>query len=78
MERPMYLAQITTHLRLQPICAILGARQVGKTTMARQFASTYQGTVEFFDLENPSHLASIDSDRSTGTKATRKTKESKN
>ena len=60
MERPIYLAQITTHLRVQPICAILGARQVGKTTLARQFASTYQGTVEFFDLENPSHLTSLE------------------
>lgn len=60
MERPLYLAQIATHLRVQPICAILGARQVGKTTLARQFASTYKGTVEFFDLENPIHLASLE------------------
>ena len=60
VERPIYLTQITTHLRVQPICAILGARQVGKTTLARQFASTYQGTVEFFDLENPIHLASLE------------------
>jgi len=60
MERPNYLAQITTHLRVQPICAILGARQVGKTTLARQFTSTYEGTVEFFDLENPTHLASLE------------------
>lgn len=60
MKRDIYLNQITTHLRVQPICAILGARQVGKTTLARQFASTYQGTVEFFDLENPIHLASLE------------------
>lgn len=45
---------------MQPICAILGARQVGKTTLARQFAVTYQGPVEFFDLENPTHLASLE------------------
>lgn len=45
---------------MQPICAILGARQVGKTTLARQFASTYEGRVEFFDLENPIHLASLE------------------
>ncbi len=60
MERPLYLAQIATHLRVQPICAILGARQVGKTTLARQFATTYEGVVEFFDLENPIHLASLE------------------
>lgn len=60
MKRSIYLTQITTHLRVQPICAILGARQVGKTTLAHQFASTYQGSVEFFDLENPIHLASLE------------------
>ncbi len=60
MERPIYLKQIETHLRVQPICAILGARQVGKTTLARQFATTYPHKVEFFDLENPIHLASLE------------------
>ena len=68
MERPVYLKQITNHLRIQPICAILGARQVGKTTLARQFASTYQGKVEFFDLENPIHLASLENPMLTLTK----------
>ncbi len=60
MERKIYLEQIKTHLRVQPICAILGARQVGKTTLARQFANHFQGKVEFFDLENPTHLASLE------------------
>lgn len=60
MERTLYLQQIATHLRIQPICAILGARQVGKTTLARQFASSYPQKVEFFDLENPTHLASLE------------------
>ncbi len=60
MERPLYLEQITKHLRVQPICAILGARQVGKTTLARQFAAQYPQKVEFFDLENPTHLTSLE------------------
>lgn len=60
MERSIYLDQITRHLRVQPICAILGARQVGKTTLARQFADQFDQKVEFFDLENPIHLASLD------------------
>lgn len=59
MQRTIYLEQIKRHLRVQPICAILGARQVGKTTLARQFASEFPGKVEFFDLENPTHLASL-------------------
>lgn len=60
MERKIYLEQIKRHLRVQPICAILGARQVGKTTLARQFTEQYDGKVEFFDLENPVHLASLE------------------
>ncbi len=60
MERIIYLEQIKRHLRVQPICVILGARQVGKTTLARQFAAQYPQKVEFFDLENPTHLASLE------------------
>lgn len=59
MKREIYLEQIRKHLRVQPICAILGARQVGKTTLARQFAQESTKKVEFFDLENPIHLASL-------------------
>lgn len=58
--RSIYLEQIKRHLRVQPICAILGARQVGKTTLARQFAAQYGQKVEFFDLENPAHLKSLE------------------
>jgi len=60
MKRTAYLQQIVTNLRIQPICAILGARQVGKTTLARQFAEQHNQKVEFFDLENPIHLASLE------------------
>ncbi len=59
MKRALYLEKIKTHLRVQPICAILGPRQVGKTTLARQYSSEYNQKVEFFDLENPTHLASL-------------------
>jgi hypothetical protein len=54
-----YLIQIQKHFRIQPICAILGPRQVGKTTLAHQFAQQIDKKVEFFDLENPTHLASL-------------------
>lgn len=60
MERPIYIEKIKKYLRVHPICAILGARQVGKTTLARQFATHYNKKVEFFDLENPLHLASLE------------------
>lgn len=60
MERPIYLKKIAEQLSVHPICGILGARQVGKTTLARQFVKAYDGPVEFFDLENPTHLASLE------------------
>jgi len=60
MKRLLYLEQIKRQLRVHPICAILGARQVGKTTLARQFAEQYDKKVEFFDLENPIHLTSLE------------------
>ncbi|MBS1987055.1 ATP-binding protein [Candidatus Dependentiae bacterium] len=61
MERTLYLNLIEQHLRIQPVCAILGARQVGKTTLAREFAKKHpEKKVEFFDLENPIHLASLE------------------
>ena len=60
MERKRYLEKIRQNLRVHPVCAILGARQVGKTTLAREFAKEYQGKVEFFDLENPFNLQSLE------------------
>ena len=34
-----------------PVVALLGARQVGKTTLARQVASAWRGPSQVFDLE---------------------------
>jgi hypothetical protein len=60
MIRNSYLEKIKKQFRVHPICALLGARQVGKTTLARQFAAEEKNiSVEFFDLENPIHLASL-------------------
>jgi len=59
MERVRYLDLIEQYLEIQPVCAILGARQVGKTTLARAFAERKKMDVEFFDLENPMHLSSL-------------------
>ena len=58
MERLFYLRQIEDNFRIHSVCAILGARQVGKTTLAKQFIKD-QETV-FFDLENPLDLARLE------------------
>lgn len=43
-----------------PCVAIVGARQVGKTTLAAQIAASWDGPVHRFDLEVPSQVARIE------------------
>lgn len=43
-------------LKNSPIVAILGPRQCGKTTLARQFTRLWKSNVTVFDLENPRDL----------------------
>ena len=42
------------------VVAILGPRQIGKTTLARQFAERHPGPVTRFDLEDARHLARLE------------------
>jgi predicted AAA+ superfamily ATPase len=46
-------------VRQFPVVCILGARQVGKTTLARQVAARAKGPITHFDLENPDHVARL-------------------
>lgn len=46
-------------LRLNPVVGIVGARQVGKTTLARAYAAGMKAPVTFFDLEDPEDLARL-------------------
>jgi uncharacterized protein len=50
IERPFYLHKLMTAVRRSPVTALLGPRQCGKTTLARQFAEG-QKTI-YFDLES--------------------------
>jgi uncharacterized protein len=52
------LERITAALKRSPAVCLIGARQVGKTTLARQVAKQSTAT-RFFDLENPAHLAQL-------------------
>lgn len=58
IERPYYFAKIKRLLKHNPIVALIGVRQIGKTTLAHTIAKT-QKQVTFFDLENPAHLARL-------------------
>lgn len=51
IQRTDFSAQIEAGLQRSPVTALLGPRQCGKTTLARQIAAARDGT--FFDLENP-------------------------
>ena len=46
-------------LREFPVVALLGPRQVGKSTLARQLAASRRGPTTWFDLENPTDLARL-------------------
>lgn len=59
MKRVDQLNQINFAFRMHPIVALLGPRQCGKTTLARQYASQIPDT-EWFDLENPQDLIRLE------------------
>ncbi|MEW6252573.1 MAG: AAA family ATPase [Planctomycetota bacterium] len=59
VPRPRHLAAVEGLLRQFPIVAILGARQVGKTTLALQILKQAQPPGERFDLEDPADLARL-------------------
>ena len=50
---------IRTRFEFAPCVALLGARQVGKTTLARQFADASGSNITFFDLEDPQTRAAL-------------------
>ena len=59
--RTKELTVLETRLKVFKVVAILGPRQCGKTTLARQFArSQPPGKTTWFDLENPADVAKLD------------------
>lgn len=52
IERPAMMAAIRAGLEEFPVVSLLGARQVGKTTLARQLAEAWAGEVHCFDMED--------------------------
>src|SRR5256885_3113869 len=64
MERSSYSAEILRAFRVNPVVGLLGPRQCGKTTLARQFArvreKSSRASVAYFDLENPRHQAHLE------------------
>ncbi|MBL8488251.1 MAG: AAA family ATPase, partial [Rhodocyclaceae bacterium] len=58
-SRSAHLDALRRRLDAFPVVALLGPRQVGKTTLARQLAAQWDGPVATFDLEDPDDLARL-------------------
>src|SRR6267142_1442254 len=57
IPRPALLKALRDGLKANPVVALLGPRQCGKTTLARGLAESV--TTSYFDLENPADLARL-------------------
>jgi predicted AAA+ superfamily ATPase len=57
IPRPALLKALRDGLKANPVVALLGPRQCGKTTLARALAESV--TTSYFDLENPADLARL-------------------
>jgi predicted AAA+ superfamily ATPase len=58
LPRPSRLAAVEAALARSPVVAVLGPRQCGKTTLARQLVPAV--SANYFDLEDPISLARLD------------------
>ena len=59
ISRKHHLRRVRLLLKEFPVVALLGARQVGKSTLARQLTASLRGRTTWFDLENPADLARL-------------------
>jgi predicted AAA+ superfamily ATPase len=58
IERSGYLEEVRTGLGRGPVVALIGPRQCGKTTLARQVMGS--GEAGYFDLEDPVAVAALE------------------
>ena len=59
IPRNYHLRRVRLLLREFPVVALLGARQVGKSTLARRLAASHRGPTTWFDLEDSADLARL-------------------
>ena len=59
IDRPRQIRDVRRLLRRAPVVAILGARQVGKTTLANDLRHGWAGPTMAFDLEDPADVARL-------------------
>lgn len=59
LERPKHQQAVQELLRRRPVVALLGPRQIGKTTLARAIYDERSGPKHWFDLEDPRIVAQL-------------------
>ena len=59
IDRPREIKTLGGLIGRNPVVGIIGARQVGKTTLARSFVAQWRGSTHYFDLENPEDEARL-------------------
>ena len=59
IPRTDHVRAIRQRLRVFPVVAILGPRQIGKTTLAQLVAGAHSGPVHLLDLEHPADLGRL-------------------
>jgi uncharacterized protein len=62
MIQRIELTELTTLLKTNPVVALLGARQIGKTTLAKLYAEKSKKETLYLDLELESHFNRLRSD----------------
>ncbi len=63
LNRLNFIDKIKFSFKVNPVVALLGPRQCGKTTLAREYAKLAKQAkhdINFFDLESPSDLARLE------------------
>ncbi len=64
INRDNYINQVNRIFEIVPICAILGPRQCGKTTLALEYAKKFE-KYHLFDLEDPSDRIKLENPKLT-------------
>jgi predicted AAA+ superfamily ATPase len=59
IERQQEIKRLKKLLRSNPVVGIIGARQVGKTTLSRLYVADIKKPVSYYDLENPEDLTRL-------------------
>lgn len=59
ITRDYFINRLYEQLKVHPVVALLGPRQCGKTTLAKQIGEGYSEAVHHFDLENPDDLLAL-------------------